>query len=258
MAGVLTVVSKSRQDACRGHLEVPSFAKLLGMSKIKYVSILVSLVLSIPALAKTQRVPASQLQREARLDHAQELLGKYYSKSVVKSGEKVKKINSMIYRWAKEHLPKAQQHQSGRVAQAVIDESLRYNMDPVFLLSVIQGESSFDPMRLGALDEIGLMQLRPGTAEWIARREGLKYTGSQSLFDPVVNIKIGAAYLNYLRNKFDSHAQLYLAAYNMGPLNVGRAREKKIWPKDYPSHVMKFYVEFYTALEEAKGGGGKS
>ncbi|MGE0529281.1 MAG: lytic transglycosylase domain-containing protein, partial [Bdellovibrionales bacterium] len=60
--------------------------------------------------------------------------------------------------------------------------------------------------------------------------------------------------LDYLRSKFDSHARLYLAAYNMGQGNVGEALEKNVWPKDYPIHVMKFYVEFYSALDAKSSG----
>lgn len=198
--------------------------------------------------AKTQS--SSELQREARLEHARELLGKYYGKSIVRRGERVKKINSRIYHYTREHLPTASRGQYKRVAQAIIDESLKYEMDPVFLLSVIQGESGFDPHKRGALDEIGLMQLRPGTAEWISEKAGLKYAGPKSLRDAVTNIRIGAAYLHYLREKFDSHAQLYLAAYNMGEHNVINALDKNIWPKDYPSFVMKVYVEFYEDVAE--------
>lgn len=216
---------------------------------IALVSVVTVAFAGTQAHAEVKRSVASKLQREARLAHAHELLGKYYSKSAVRSGEKVDRINSMIYRWAREHMPEDQRGQYKLVAQAIIDESLKHGMDPVFLLSVIQGESSFDLQKLGTLDEIGLMQLRPSTAEWVAHKYGLKYAGAQSLFNPVVNIRIGAAFLAYLREKFDSHAQLYLAAYNMGARNVNEARDKNVWPKDYPQHVMKFYVEFYSEID---------
>jgi len=194
------------------------------------------------------RTLVSKVQREMRLAHAQELLGKYYTRSVVKSGEKIRKVNSKIYRYAREHLPKKFRKQYKKIAQTIIDESLKNEFDPVFLVSVITGESSFNPERRGSLDEIGLMQIRPGTAEWIAKKYGLPYNGEKTLLDPIQNIKIGAAYLHYLREKFDSHAQLYLAAYNMGIRNVGEALDKNVWPKDYPIHVMRRYVDFYTAL----------
>lgn len=212
-------------------------------------SLLACLILILTTSTATAKETVSSAQRELRLQHAHELLGKYYRKSAVRVGEKVTKINSMIYRWTRERLPSKYRKDYKKIAQAIIDESLKHEFDPVFLLSVIQGESSFNPRMHGALDEIGLMQIRPGTAEWISKKAGLTWKGKDSLYDPVTNIRIGAVFLAHLREQFDSHAQLYLAAYNMGARNVASARERDVWPKDYPIHVMKLYVEFYSDIE---------
>ena len=210
---------------------------------------------SVPIkLEKTQEAkaskPLSQMQRELRLRHARELLGRHYSRSTVANGEKVRKINSAVYRWTKSKLPKKYKRQYQAIAQTIIDESLKHEFDPAFLMSVIEGESSWRPEQKGPLDEIGLMQIRPATGEWIAKKFDLRWDGKKTLLDPQSNIKIGAAYLAYLRDRFDMHARLYLAAYNMGQRNVANALEKKVWPKDYPIHVMKLYVEFYQSLSE--------
>lgn len=191
-----------------------------------------------------------ELQRQARLRHAQELLGSHYKKSAVRSGEKVPKINRLVYGWVRDQLPKSYRAQYHTVAQAIIDEAARNEFDPVLLMAVIQGESGFNPRMRGALDEIGLMQIRPRTAAWIIGKMGLKikFEGEKTLMDPVQNIRIGAAYLSYLREKFESHARLYLAAFNMGPRNVDHALNQKIWPRDYPNHVMKYYLGFYSRL----------
>lgn len=45
----------------------------------------------------SRRKPAGVIQRESRIEHARELLGKHYSRSTVRSGEKIKKINARIY-----------------------------------------------------------------------------------------------------------------------------------------------------------------
>jgi soluble lytic murein transglycosylase len=201
--------------------------------------------------AQEEPLSLSEMQRESRLTHAHELLGKYYKHSAVRAGENVKQINSKIYTWTKERLPKKYQSQYKQIAKTIIDEAAKHEFDPVFLLSVIQNESSFNPSMLGSLDEIGLMQLRPGTADWIAKKNGLKYKGAQSLFDPCVNIKIGAAYMDYLRERLP-HAQLYISAYNMGKRNVDRNVEDNVWPREYASHVMKYYVEFYETLKIAR------
>lgn len=192
----------------------------------------------------------STTQREQRLSHAHELLGKYYKHSAVRAGEKVHKINYSIYNWTRERLPKQFRKKYKVVAQTVIDEANKYGFDPVLLMSVIQSESSFNPIQVGSVGEIGLMQIRPNTGKWMAEMIGVQWKGNRTLRDPVQNIKIGAAYLNYLRNQFDSHARLYLAAYNMGGRRVATVLEQHIWPKDYPIHVMRNYVEFYSALKE--------
>lgn len=202
----------------------------------------------------TDHRPTSQLsdrQRKFRLHHAHELLGRYYKKSSVTVGESIPKINSAVYHWTKDHLPAKFKSQSSKIAQTIIDESTKQQFDPVFLMSVIEGESSWRPEKVGGVGEIGLMQLRPGTGKWMAQRAGVKWHGRKTLFDPCANIKIGAAYLNYLRDRFDDHARLYLAAYNMGQSNVDSALDRKIWPKDYPIHIMKHYVSFYETLGPA-------
>lgn len=212
--------------------------------KIAVVSFLTGiLVFGVAADAKS----LSTQQREERLKHARELLGKHYKKSTAKVGERIPKINSMVYRWTKQRLPGKFKPKHRMLAQAIIDESLKYGFDPIFLMSVIQGESSFRPDMVGGVGEIGLMQIRPETGKWIAEKMNLNWKGTQSLYDPVTNVKIGAAFLSFLRDRFNSHAQLYLAAYNMGQSNVDNALERDIWPKDYPQHVMKHYIEFYAA-----------
>ena len=206
------------------------------------------------ALMKTQitkKNGLSKAQREARLTHAKELLGNRYKRSIAMTGENIPKINGEVYRLTKDRLPKKFRDQYQKIAQTIIDESLKNQFDPVFLMSVIEGESSWRPDKVGGVGEVGLMQIRPSTAEWIQKRQGLKWTGAKTLLDPSMNIKIGAAYLKYLRDHYDMHAQLYLAAYNMGQGNVANALDRNIWPKDYPIHVMKRYVEFYTTMAES-------
>jgi len=205
----------------------------------------------IHAVDQASPTSLSQAERERRLDHARELLGKYYKKSVVRGGEHVKKVNGMIYRWTRKQLPKTFKKDSMKIAQTIIDQSLKYEFDPIFLLAVISNESKFDPLIVGDVGEIGLMQIRPTTAKWITELKGIKYRGKSTLRDPVVNIKVGSAFLAFLREKFDSHARLYLAAYNMGQGNVRYALSKKIWPKDYAANVMQHYVGYYNELTQA-------
>jgi soluble lytic murein transglycosylase len=225
-----------------------------GMTKTKRAMLLSSILF----LSHFETVTAHAMgtlasaQRLERLEHAQELLGSKYSRSVVRTGEQVQKVNGSIYKWTRGALAKKHKLQSQKIAQAVIDESLKLGFDPIFVLAVVQTESSFNPEQIGGVGEIGLMQIRPETGEWMAKKMGLAWRGKETLLDPVMNIKIGCAYLSWLRGRFDSHARLYLAAYNMGQANVRGLRQQDRWPKEYPARVMANYVGFYEELKEKK------
>jgi soluble lytic murein transglycosylase len=192
------------------------------------------------------------LDKAIRLHQAKELLGSHYKGSVVKSGEKFRHIEQFIFEQVKLQLKDPWKPQARRLAKAIMDESVKYEFDPVFLMAVIDHESIFNPETKGAFGEIGLMQLKPKTAEWISKKYDIKYHGDKSLFDPVVNVKLGSAYLDYLRDRFAFQSRLYLAAYNMGVTNVHRALGKALWPKEYPSKVMACYVKFYAELVKTR------
>ncbi len=185
-----------------------------------------------------------------RWAHAKELLGSRYSKSVVKEGETVSNLDEFLIQWTKRSLRGQWKTFAPAVANTIIEESEKYKFDPIFVLAIIQSESSFNPVVVGTSGEVGLMQVTPKTAHWISNKYDLPWKGVKSLKDPCTNIKIGSAYLAHLREEFDGHSQLYLAAYNMGSGNVQKALGRQIWPKDYPNRVMRRYFKYYVDLKE--------
>lgn len=184
--------------------------------------------------------------------HARELMGNSYKKSIVAKYDK-KNISKGIHAIVKARLPKAYKARAYSISKAIIDEANKYSLDPYFVMAVISGESSFNPVAVGPVGEIGMMQIRPSTGKWMAEIVKSKWRGDKTLRDPVANIKLGVAYLAWLRAKFDGHGQLYLAAYNMGPKAVKNAVSRDIYPKDYPIHVMKRYIAFYKEIGRKKG-----
>lgn len=116
----------------------------------------------------------------------------------------------------------------------------QYKFDPLLLLSIVEHESRFNTKAIGAVGERGLMQIRPETAEWIAQKMKLHYRGADSLFDPSENLKVGVAYLVYLRNDHSKMAD-YLAAYNMGPIKFKRLVKRGVQPKIYYKKVFEIY-----------------
>lgn len=200
----------------------------------------------------------ASISHALRVEHAKELMGTGYKKSVVAKFDKKfqkknqKEIEKHIYEVVKNRLPKKFQWKSYSVAKTIIEESNKHSLDPYFVMAVIAGESSFNPLAKGPVGEIGMMQLRPATGEWMSKILKTKWRGDKSLQDPVTNIKLGTAYLSWLRAKFERQGQLYLAAYNMGPKAVRNAVSRDVYPKDYPIHVMKRYIAFYKEIGEKK------
>lgn len=211
-----------------------------------YIIITLSLVLNSIAFATVE--PSRSLASIQRVDHARELLGKRYKKSIVSTFEQHDGIEQNILDTISKRLPKKFKSQAQIITNSIFKEARAHGMDPYFVMAVISGESSFNPLAVGPVGEIGMMQIRPSTGKWMAEKIKFKWKGDKTLRDPVANIKLGTAYLAWLREKFDNHGQLYLAAYNMGPKSVKTALGKRIWPKDYPKHVMKRYLAFYKAI----------
>lgn len=190
----------------------------------------------------------ASVPKKMRVEHARELMGKGYARSAVGKAENRGHLEEKIMKSVEQKLPKGFKALSWAVTETIIKEAKKHELDPYFVMAVIAGESSFNPRAIGPVGEIGLMQIRPATGEWMAGRIGLKWRGEKTLRNPLENIRLGTAYLAWLRNKFEKNGQLYLAAYNMGAKSVKNALERNVRPKDYPKHVMKRYLAFYEEL----------
>lgn len=182
----------------------------------------------------------------AQLDHALELLAKSNHSKILAIDSKTD-LRPMILNIVKKSLPKAYQAHAFEVARAVITEANHHKMDPFFLLAVIKTESSFKIKARGRHGEIGLMQILPKTAMWLAAQAGIPQN-QINLEDPSVNIRIGATYFAQLRSKFEGNGGRYVAAYNMGSLNVRRLIAKNVEPIVYPTRVLSNYDKYYDGL----------
>ena len=89
------------------------------------------------------------------------------------------------------------------------------NLDPALVAAVIYRESKFRDVTSDAGAK-GLMQILPGTAEFIAHRSGGTEFEVRDLADPQINISYGSWYLRYLLDRYDGNVVAAVAAYNAG------------------------------------------
>lgn len=124
---------------------------------------------------------------------------------------------------------------SSCAAVNLLDESLIY--------AVIKAESGFDEKRVSKKGAVGLMQLMPSTAKYVAEKYFNEAPGD--LYNPSVNIRYGTRYLKYLIEKF-ADITVTLAAYNAGEGKVSS------WLKDarYSADGKTFIIIPYKETEE--------
>jgi len=94
------------------------------------------------------------------------------------------------------------------------------------LLALVATESSGRRDATSPADARGLTQLLPGTAREAALGMGLPATGALDLYDPPLNLRLGAAYLAQQMRSFGGDAALALAAYHRGPRDPLRWRDE--------------------------------
>lgn len=108
-----------------------------------------------------------------------------------------------------------------------------YGVDRNLAASVILAESHFKNDVHSHRGAVGLMQLMPETAAWIASQMGDKNFSVKHLHDPAVNIRYGLWYLSSLEREFQGNDILALAAYNAGRGNVHEWIEHYGWRSDF-------------------------
>ncbi len=102
---------------------------------------------------------------------------------------------------------------------AIRTEAARYDLDPALVAAVIDTESGFVPDSRSSQGAVGLMQVLPDTARFVARGENRPSPSPERLEVPAVNIAYGSAYLRYLIDRYGT-VPLALAAYNGGETNL--------------------------------------
>lgn len=123
-----------------------------------------------------------------------------------------------------------------------------HDLDEAWIYGLIRQESRFVQQARSNVGASGLMQLMPATAQWIAKRLGIKHF-HQSLANQVdTNISFGTYYLKYVLDTNDGQPVLATASYNAGPSRAKRWKDERslegaIYAESIPFTETRDYVQ---------------
>lgn len=125
-------------------------------------------------------------------------------------------------------------------------------LEPALIAAVIEVESGGNPIAAGAIDEVGLMQIRPETGLWQCNLSPF------DLLNATKNIDCGTKYLKELLDGRNGDIAAAVASYNAGPGRVSY----DIWTQELnmpamtKKHVLKVLgaVPRYRVLFQAQYG----
>jgi soluble lytic murein transglycosylase len=116
------------------------------------------------------------------------------------------------------------------------EEAKRHNLDPYLIAGLIRQESVFIPNAHSYANAYGLMQLLPYVGRDVARKTGAGAITTNDLYNPVLNIQLGTAFVKELTDQFNRF-EYVAAAYNGGPTRVRK------WLKELPTAEIEEWVE---------------
>lgn len=122
------------------------------------------------------------------------------------------------------------------------------DLDEAWIYGLIRQESRFVQQARSSVGASGLMQLMPATAQWIAKRLGLKQYRQQAIDQLDTNISFGTYYLKYVLDTNGGQPVLATASYNAGPARAKRWRDEKplegaIYAESIPFTETRDYVQ---------------
>ncbi|BAY20908.1 lytic transglycosylase [Calothrix sp. NIES-2100] len=109
-------------------------------------------------------------------------------------------------------------------------------INPLLVTALIRQESRFESKAKSIADAMGLMQVLPSTAKWIAPQIKVD-SKTIKLDDPNDNIMLGTWYLDHTHQQYSNNSLLAIASYNAGPGNVSK------WLQTMPTQDPDEFVE---------------
>ena len=124
----------------------------------------------------------------------------------------------------------------------------QWDLDEAWVYGLIRQESRFVTQARSNVGASGMMQLMPATAQWVAKRLGLKDYRDHLVNQIDTNISFGTYYLKHVMDSLDGSPVMATAAYNAGPGRAKRWRDEKamegaVYAESIPFTETRDYVK---------------
>jgi len=122
-------------------------------------------------------------------------------------------------------------------------------IDEELLYGIARQESRFVADIVSSAGAVGLMQLMPGTARWVAKKLAVSDYSASRIADVELNTQFGAFYFKHWLDRLGGLPVLAAAAYNAGPSRAQAWRpaaaplEGAIWVETIPFDETRDYVK---------------
>ncbi|MEW8506488.1 MAG: transglycosylase SLT domain-containing protein [Candidatus Thiodiazotropha sp.] len=132
--------------------------------------------------------------------------------------------------------------------EAITDQARDHGIDSAWIYAILRQESAFMSDAKSSAGARGLMQLMPKTAKQMARELKQSLGKPEDLYQPELNIKLGAGYLNRIYRQLQESPVLATAAYNAGPHRVlswlpEESQASDIWIETVPFKETREYLK---------------
>lgn len=139
----------------------------------------------------------------------------------------------------------------------IVAQAQENDLDPLLVLAIAKVESGFNPEATSPVGAVGIMQVMPDTAAWLANRLGEDYR-AENLAEVEYNIHLGTEYLRFLLNYWDGDIVKAIASYNAGQAKVADWLNRGVWDgtaagadnipyeetRDYVKRVLAAYQQY--------------
>ncbi len=146
--------------------------------------------------------------------------------------------------------PKHSLQDCNSLATTIVDLAREYQIDSYLVLSIIRVESTFNREAISPKGAVGLMQIKPSVAKWIAQKSGIaSIENKESLYIPELNVKLGILYFKYLMEIFDDSVVTSLEAYNIGPKVVKSHLNENKQISENKAHYARKVLQTYRMIK---------